>query len=215
MITLLYKAARKLLVFIITVMGVNSCLKAQDLSINGPVCILPGLTYQYNLTNKWIDSTVQVCVTGGHLISGERCTARSRKIVSVFVVWDSSGQRKLTVSLASGNVELSVQATVALNGGKLYEVDRVQQYDSSKTIYSFRCDTASGGACTPTYLYQWQQSIAGGRWTDIDGAKDKDLQYTAAIQVTVRLRRVTTDITANTVAYSGTGILHVRHRSPK
>ena len=110
--------------------------------IKGPECVLPGISYQYVIQAKWdSSSTMQVCVTGGKLKTGETCGNPIGKPVSaVSVVWDESATKTITVTSAKGNYSLTVTLTRKLNGGTVSATDIFQQYKKEKSRYEFKCN---------------------------------------------------------------------------
>ncbi|MFT3703005.1 MAG: hypothetical protein QM802_11580 [Agriterribacter sp.] len=180
--------------------------------ISGPECIVPGITYQYNLHYNGKDSSsTKVCITGGALIGGIRCTPDSVIPTSVYVIWnDTSGQR-IELQTMSGNSSLVVQTMEALSGGLLTDSSKLQAYDSTVTGYSFSCSAASGGACAPNYSYQWQSSEDGFKWTDLANGNTKDLFFSGKPEKDNYFRRVTVETQSNTISYSDVGVLTVLH----
>lgn len=200
---------KNLLLLSIAFTAFGNSIKAQ-VSVSGPQCIIQGITYQYTINGNWNNSsTVKVCLTGGRLLSGEKCSPDSMKATSVFVVWSDTSYRKLDVTSSSGNTSIIVLATTDLKGGGINESDRVKVYDSTVNSYTFHCQVASGGSCTPVYSYQWQKSEDALNWTNISSATGKDLHFSGSIIVNTFFRRVTMETNSNTVAYSDTGILAV------
>lgn len=181
-----------------------------QVGIRGPQCVLPGLAYQYTITfNGERDSALQVCVAGGKLGLGDTCTQIVNNAGFVFVVWDENAFHEINISSSKGSANLPVVGTTALSGGQIDEKDKAQVYDKSRNRYMFRCKEASGGACTPSYSYQWQRSENGLNWTDIENATDRDLQVAAVILVNTFYRRVTTEIKSNSIAYSDQAMLAI------
>jgi hypothetical protein len=206
-----YKA-RKTLLFLFVVVAFTATSKklTAQVTVSGPQCIIPGITYQYIINGNWnAFSTIKVCLRGGKLASGERCTSDNERPTSVFVIWNDTSFRKLDVTSSLGNTSLVTQATTNLKGGGINEGDRVKLYDSTITSYTFHCGVAKGGSCVPSYSYQWQRSDDGLNWTNISNATGKDLQFLERIIVNTFFRRVTTETNSNTVVYSDTGILAV------
>jgi len=203
----IYKAKKVLLLLFIAVTAIAYNLTAQ-VTVSGPQCIIPGITYQYIISGNWnASSAIKVCLRGGKLASGERCTPDSERPTSVFVVWNDTSFRKLDVTSSLGNTSLVAQATTGLKGGGINEGDKVKIYDSTITTYTFHCGVAKGGSCVPSYSYQWQRSDDRLNWVNIINATGKDLQFSASIKVNTFFRRVTTETNSNTVVYSDTGIL--------
>ncbi|HET9824271.1 MAG TPA: hypothetical protein VFP87_02990 [Chitinophagaceae bacterium] len=182
---------------------------AAQSTIKGPTCIIPGTTYQYLINGKWVSSAVMsVCITGGKLTNGKTCSPTGTIPNMILVLWDSSAnERKIEVSYGSGKDSLIVVGTTLLNGGAIEDSDRLQLFVQGKSVSTIHCSEATGGSCTPIYTYQWQVSQNGLNWTNIDGATNKDLQYTGKITVSTYFRRITTESRSNTIAYSDWGSL--------
>jgi hypothetical protein len=207
MIKQLYKTKKTLLFVLIALATMGKSPKAQ-VSVSGPLCVIPGITYQYIITGNWnSSSTMKVCIKGGLLSTGDTCTPGSTIASSVFVVWSNNGPHKLKVTSSSGNMNVTVQRTRELKGGLIHNSDRAQLFNSTVSNYTFRCEAANGGSCNPNYSYQWQRSEDGLNWTNITGANGKDLQFSGNILVNTLFRRVTTETNSNSLAYSDIGTL--------
>jgi hypothetical protein len=182
-------------------------------AINGPACIIPGTTYQYQyiITGKsQTDSKVRVCIAGGRLNDGNTCVSVYTFPYMLLIVWsDSAAERKIEVTSVLGNNSLIVSATTELNGSAVDNSDRLQVFNASQATYTFHCAKATGGSCTPAYVYQWQSSQNELNWTDIQGANGKNLEYSGRVTVDTYFRRVTTETHSHIVAYSGAGLLNV------
>ncbi len=206
MIKQFYKARKNLLSLLIAFAMMGNSLTAQ-VSVAGPVCIIPGITYQYVVNGPWNSSSaMHVCITGGFLNTGAICTAGTIES-SVFVIWNDTSYHRLELTSSSGNINVTVQQTNELRGGEILDSDKTQLYDSTVASYTFRSKAASGGACTPIYSYQWQRSEDALNWSNITGATGKDLQFSGSVLVNTFFRRVTMEINSNTLAYSDTGML--------
>ena len=181
-----------------------------QVSISGPVCVIPGKTYHYIVHANWSpSSTMRICITGGKLVSSNLCTPSGMIRNMVFVIWDSASAnpRKVALTSSLGNIDYSVTGTTELKGGVISDSDRVQVYDTSRMNYLFRCTASSGGDCSPIYSYQWQKSINRLSWTNINGATNNDLQFSGTIQGNTFFRRVTIETHSNIVAYSEVAML--------
>ena len=196
--------------FLVGFLLLNFYSGTSQISISGPVCVIPGRTYQYIVHANWPpSSTMSTCITGGKLLSGNECTPGGALSNMMFVIWDSASvnPRKVGLTSSLGNIDYAVTGTTELNGGVINDSDKVQVYDTARMNYLFRCTTASGGDCSPIYSYQWQQSINRLSWTDINGATNNDLQFSGTIQGNTFFRRVTTETNSNIVAYSEVAML--------
>jgi len=207
MIKNFFKVKKAIVFLLIAFALANSRLTAQ-VSVAGPLCIVPGITYQYIITGtRNASSIMNLCVTGGSLTTGQKCT--DAIVSSVFIVWSDTSYHKLEVTSSAGNISLTIHGTTDIRGGLVNISDKVQIYNSAIGSYTFRCDSAVGGSCNPSYLYQWQRSENGLTWTNIEGATSKDLQYTGSVTVTIYFRRVTIESQSNTIGYSDWGQLKV------
>lgn len=210
MIERLYKYCRYTLIFIL--MSIISNQLIAQITIAGPQCIIPGITYQYDIKGARNDSfSVKVNIKGGTLTSGISASTDRIKVSSVFVIWKDTSFRQIGVQAKRGNSTLSVQSTTMLNGGKLKEDQLVRRYDSTKSNYTFQCALPTGGACNPTYVYQWQKSEDALKWTDIASTTGKDLIITQQIKKDTYFRRITIETSSNTIGYSDIAVLHVIH----
>ena len=180
-----------------------------QVSISGPSCVVPGVPYQYVINGSWnSSSTLSACVTGGSFSSGVSCITSNGNVFStVSVTWKDTSTLRLDLQSSSGNAALLPMRTQNLNGGTISQADRVKIFNAQVTSYTFHCDTASGGACIPVYRYQWQRSGNQVNWINIGGAISKDLVFNGTILVNTYFRRVTTELNAGTVAYSGSALL--------
>lgn len=178
-----------------------------QVNIKGPLCVIPGLTYQYLFTGNAGVAT-QVCIKGGRLLNGDTCVS-SENLSFIFLVWNDTGSHRLELTSSSGNTTISVQATTELNGGQIEDVDRERVYDTTATGYTFHCTAATGGSCQTTYIYQWQRSDNNLNWTNIEGATGVNYTFSGKLMVNTYFRRVTRETAAQAIAYSDHGLLAV------
>jgi hypothetical protein len=184
-------------------MMASNHITAQSL-ISGPGCVTPGTTYEYVISCKTAPTAVmRVCITGGKLTNGKTCGPTGTIPNVILVVWDSSAiVRKIAVMTGLRTDSVLVTGTVGLNGGVVDDSDKVKSFSNAQSVYTFHCSEAIGGSCTPNYIYQWQMSQDGLNWANVDGAVNKDLQYTGTITGSTFFRRITTESQSNTIAYS-------------
>jgi hypothetical protein len=202
---LLQSMAKNCLTAILLLVGYSSI---GQISINGSRCVIPGITYEYSVNGRRDSLTsMSICITGGKLKDGTACSPAGVITNFVFVVWDSAGNHQLNVTSSAGNSTLSVNVTKELNGGHLNETDRFQFYDKNKVSHLFRCQEASGGSCSASNLYQWQQSDDGIKWTFVERGSDKNLKFSRKITASIFFRRKVTEMHSNTVAYSDIAML--------
>jgi hypothetical protein len=186
---------------------ISAPLMAQ-VSVSGPICIVPGLPYQYIVSSKQdTKSKMRVCVSGGTFSNGRQCTTQDSIVSVINVIWKDTSSHKLEITSSTGNVSLRLEATTPLKGGLLHENDKVQLADLASKNFLFRCSEATGGACKHRYEYQWQQSIDGLNWRDIVGATSKDLRVKESVQVNTYFRRTATELNSNTTSCSEAGLL--------
>lgn len=209
MIKHLYKTGKHALM--IALAFVTTYPLAAQPSVNGAQCIIPGITYQYNIQYNEADAAAtKLCVTGGTLVNGSTCTPDSASPSVIFITWKDTAQHRINVLSPGGNTSFSVRATTALTGGLLVDSKKTQLYDSIIAQYIFLCQPATGGSCTPNYVYQWQKSQDGLTWADMENATGRDLVFAAQVTSSIYFRRVTTETQSNTIAYSETGAVLVK-----
>jgi hypothetical protein len=187
-----------------------------QVTVTGPTCVIPGFVYLYDISGKWVPgSTVNVCVTGGILVdSGTSCAGGSSVLSFVRVSWDSAGQGSLAVSSSLGNTSLSVSITKPLTGGQIDSLPANQSLDTATTPVTLTCSASAGGGCQPAYSYQWQQSVDKVTWRNIPGATTAHFPFTGPLAQISYYRRVVTDNSSNTLAYSNVATVFVNTPMP-
>lgn len=205
-----YTSGKCTLAFLLVLLTTGP-LEAQ-VYISGPECITPGIPYQYTVHfNEGDSSSVKVCITGGTLVGGDRCTPEGAFPASVFVMWNDTSDKRVELQSFLGSSALIVQTMEPLLGGVLIDSTKIQVYDSTITNYSFPCNAATGGSCSPAYEYQWQKSENGLSWTNINDATGKDLLFSEHPLNDTYFRRASRETKSTTIAYSDIGVLHVFH----
>jgi hypothetical protein len=198
-------------IFIVAFCSLEGQHVLSQVTITGPFCILPGITYQYNIQGSWDSaSTMQVCITGGVLIgsnSSSGCTTGNKVVSDVLVTWNNVNSGSLNISSNKGNTNLSVNIISPLNAGAIGGSVKSQMINTGTTPVSISCSVATGGACSPAYTYQWQESPNSVSWNDISGASSKDLKFSAAIIETKYYRRKTIETVSGTIAYSDVAMI--------
>lgn len=172
--------------------------------ISGPNCVIPGTEYQYLISGDWSsDTTVQVCLSGGVIAGTTDSCITDTAISFVTVVWDSSTVNgTVSVTVGNENTTYNVTTTSFLTGGLIDSVGKIQFIYTDSIPINITCSEATGGACTPFYDYQWQQSYDYSTWTDIDGGNTQNLSFSAGLSQTTYFRRVVTETASNTIGYS-------------
>lgn len=210
MIKQLYTPSRVILLLAVMLMVAGKL--ASQIAISGPQCILPGITYQYNIKGTRSDSSVvRVNIKGGALTGGISTSTDRVKVSAVFVTWGDTAYHRIEVQSGKGNANLLVQQTTPLIGGEIKATHNIQRYDTVSAGYSFQCSLPTGGSCTPNYTYQWQKSEDAMKWTDIAGATGKDLLFSQKLDTDTYFRRVTTESKSNTMGFSDVGLLYIVH----
>ena len=161
--------------------------------------------YQYNIQGAWDStSTMQVCVTGGVLNGNgsNQCTGHGGILSEVLVTWSGASDGSISVSSSKGNGQLNVRLTSTLNPGSISNEFKSQSINSGNTPNSIICTVSTGGSCSPSYVYQWQESANDLKWSDISGATNQNLNFSNPLMETTYYRRKTREIVSGTVAYT-------------
>ena len=97
-----------------------------QVSLTGPECAMPGLSYQYLISGKWDSSSkMHVCVTGGAIAGGSTCTADGPPLSSVVVIWNEKATGgTITVTSTSGNASKSIGITTSISPGSIAQADK-------------------------------------------------------------------------------------------
>ena len=180
-----------------------------QVTVTGPICVVPGTTYQYLLSGKWEErSWARICVSGGVIAGGNNCTDSTVRS-SLLVTWTDTANLQLSIQSSLGGFVLRPAVTADLLGGEIEDSDKVQMADTVSRTYLIRCGAAKGGSCQPQYLYQWQRSEDGLHWENIEGASYRDLSFTGTIKVNTFFRRITNESASGMTAYSDWALLEV------
>ena len=196
----LFTKRKKPLLFLTLIMSVIA--GSAQVSIQGIQCVKTGVDYQYNIKVDWKEGDkVNVCVDGGILtINNNSCLERNF-ISSIRVRWAQGAAGKITVSSRSGSATLDVKIAKDLDPGEIINKDR-QMLTTTNIPSGLLCSPASGGSCSPSYNYQWEQSTDRLRWTPVNGATNKDLQFSSPFATTSYFRRKVIELRSSTVGYS-------------
>jgi hypothetical protein len=176
-----------------------------QINITGPVCVIPGTVYQYNIQGAWDSATtMEVCVSGGVLSANgsKTCTGRNGVLSEVFVTWTSTSNGSVSVSSSKGNGQLDVKLTSILDPGSISGQLKSQSINSGTTPGTLTCSVSTGGSCSPSYVYQWQQSANELQWSDIPGATGQHLNFSNPLTETTFFRRKTRELISGTIAYT-------------
>lgn len=194
-------------------------LLAAQPRVEGPACVIPGVTYVYSLKNigSWpaTGATMKICLTGGNIVDASQtplgnCIESGEPLANVLVVWNDTVAAKVTLTVPSGNAQFQVAITEALGGGFIDSTGREQYYSDTTSIPApLACSPASGGSCSPNYNYQWQSSLDGFLWTNIDSATQQGLTFSAPARQSRFYRRQTIESSSGTVVYSDIATISV------
>jgi len=165
-----------------------------QVSIAGPACVTTGVVYMYNISGKFDSTTtMKVCITGGTIdTTGSPCS-NGRFQPFIKVSWNagiSSGSIALTSSIGSANFKAGI--TTVLSSGTIESTSKIQSTDSTKVPAIIRSTAATGGGCSPTYIYQWQQSNDNMDWQDIAGETGQNLVLKSSLRKSLYYRRKVT-----------------------
>jgi len=184
-------------------LGISLDARSQ-VSITGPTCALPGVVYQYLIsTTDTAGAGIHICLSGGVFAGTSDSCLNDSLVSAVYVVWNSSSDNA-TISFNSntGSYIDTINLTSALQGGSI-DTAYLQQtigYDSSVSFIP--CSVPTGGACSPSYSYQWQRSLDNVNWDDIDNATNQNMDVSIALTQSTFFRRKVTEATSNSVGFS-------------
>lgn len=191
--------------------------------ISGPACVVSGTVYQYVISGNWDSSaTMQVRLVGGRLAdtsTGKASSFSGRFSRQLLVVWNDSvsATRSLSLTSSAGNHTLTVTFTQPLNPGTIDSTCITQLVGlDSVPVVPITCTRATGGACSPTYRYQWQRSPDRMHWKDILSAAGQDLQIKSPVRRSLYYRRKVTETSTGSIKYSNEAavFLHVNAMLP-
>jgi hypothetical protein len=191
-------------------------VSSAQVSISGPTCVNPRVIYQYVITGSWDSTTtMQICITGGVIANtADSCTPGGPPQSSIQIAWSAGVSGSIMVHSSKGDSSLSVTLTDTLSGGAIVDSTASQQIPYLATPSIVLCSASSGGSCTPTYNYQWQQSPDLLTWVDIPQATFQNLPFSGQLQQSTFFRRKVTETNSNTIAYSGVAVINVSAPPP-
>jgi hypothetical protein len=182
-----------------------------QVTVTGQTCAIPGTVYQYLISGPWDSaSTMQVCLTGGLTAdSNQTCTSTGKPRAAVVVTWDSAGTMTLQVTSSKGNSTITVTVINPLSGGTIDSATGSQSVGYDSVPAQINCSVSSGGSCSPSYNYQWQQSTDMLIWQNISGATGQNLSLSQGLVQAVFIRRQVTEMSSGTIAYSSVAVVDV------
>ncbi len=196
----------RIITFLVILLSAFSHTSFAQMSISGPTCVTAGTQYTFTISGNWTNSTNMVwSITGGGTFSG---SSSGTPCVQVHVTWTSGGTLKVTTTNPTSSPSITVSLTPTLNGGTLSNTS--QSINSGAIPATINSATlASGGSCSPTYNYQWQSSPNNVTYTNISGATSTSLSFTSGLSTTTYYRRMVTETSSNTTAYSNVATVTV------
>jgi hypothetical protein len=165
-----------------------------QVTITGPSCVTTGVVYMYNINGKFdTASTMKVCITGGTIdTTGKSCSSGNFQPF-IKVSWNTGiTSGSITLTSSAGNANFKAGITTTLNSGTIESTSKLQTTDSIKVPAMIRCAAATGGGCSPTYIYQWQQSNDNMDWQDIAGETGQNLVLKSSLRRSLYYRRKVT-----------------------
>jgi hypothetical protein len=190
-------------------LSINNKLFSQ-VTLSGPDCVTNNTIYLYTVNGNFDSShTWTICVTGGSIDGIDSSCSAGKWDPFVKISWNSDSSGSLQLTSDSGNVSLHVDITTQLTGGVIDSTVVVQVVDSVTTPNPILCSTANGGGCSPSYIYQWQQSVDNLTWTDISGATNQNLEFSTALQQSAYYRRKAKTPTSDAIAYSSVAAIFI------
>jgi len=184
-----------------------------QVTVTGPTCVVPNTVYQYQISGNWDStSTLQVCLNGGVIadsLGTNTCSPNAYPISFILVNWNNSGSAFLTITSSGGNATFAVTVVNPLTPGSIDSSVQNQSINYGSQPATISCSLDSGGSCSPSYSYQWQQSQDMLGWSDISGATAQNLSFDSAISTSTFFRRKVTESTSGSIAYSNVAVVTV------
>jgi hypothetical protein len=189
--------------------------KAQ-VTISGANCVTAGTVYLYTINSKW-DSAFksQLCVNGGVIMVDSPCNCVFGSGFSVAKIkWNSNTDKGVINILSPGGISsFNISIVQSFSPGTIDSVNSVQVLDSISLPAAIQCKAASGGSCSPSFTYQWQQSDNSTQWKSIDGANQQNLSIGYALKKTMFYRRKAIEKISGSIDYSNAAIVIINYYS--
>lgn len=184
-----------------------------QLQISGPQCVIPGTEYQYNLIGSIEnEKDINLCVEGGYLVTIQSGCYKGPLLNSFRIIWNNDTvNKKIDLTTASGELSLNIMATQMLAGGSIDSISKIQDINTANIPQPINCTKATGGNCSPGYVYQWEQSDDNLHWVELPGAANESLTFSEALDHTLFFRRRVTETGSNSIAYSDNSIVVVNN----
>lgn len=194
----------KILVTFLTGMIVCSASAFAGVYISGQTCVQSGSTqYTYNIgvttPTTWNNSThMSWSASGGATFVGTHSGTPWPSATLTFS--GSASPVIITLTTDVGTATLSVSVTTALAGGTVTPITQTVDNQIPATI---SVNNDGGGACTPSYTYQWMSSTDNVNFSNVtSGGTGASLSFTAQPPVTTYYKRKITETNSSSTAYS-------------
>ena len=171
-----------------------------QMSINGPTCVTQGTQYTYTISGNWTNSTTMTWSVTSGTING---SSSGTPLPQIKVTWSSTmttGTVSVVTSNPTGSANLNITATSNVAGGTISNPLQTIAYNTVPA--RINCSAATGGACSPSYSYQWDSSTDGSHFYVMSRADSQNLSFSAALTQTTYYKRFVTETVSNTTAYS-------------
>jgi len=144
---------------------------------------------------------------GTNLSSSGGCTS-GNGIGMIYVQWTNAGNGSITLTSSAGDAApFSLTVAPALDPGTI-STNLTQTIPYNSIPGTINCTAANYGSCSPTFVYQWQQSTDNVNWADL-AANTQNRSFSTQLQSTTYYRRKVTETNTSTVAYSNTATVFV------
>ena len=198
----------KIVVIVSFLLFVQTIAGYAQLSITGPVCVIAGAEYQYDIHKGQSDSSnMQLCITGGVIAGTDSACSNKTPFSFVRVIWRDTTQGNININTSQGNTSLVVAVTTGLQGGRIDSQIAFQTVSADSIPSSIHCSSAMGSSCSPLYQYQWQQSTNGMNWNNITNAVLQHLDFSAPISQSTYYRRRVTESLSGSINFSDIAVI--------
>lgn len=189
--------------FLLALIFTGLLVRSQSFTITGPQCVRTGVEYQYIISSA-SDSigSVQVCLQGGVFAYTKRNCIGDTVLTEVRVTWTDSSSGQITLRSAGSSFTKAVNIARELQAGSIGEEMTVQHIKEGSVADDILYTAATGGGCSPQYIYQWQQSEDNMQWTDISGSDKQEFTFSSALTRSLYFRRKVTDVNSGNIAYT-------------
>lgn len=186
-----------------------------QVKISGMQCVVPGVVYEYTFSGQWDSSaTMQVCINNGFMQDSRRnvvCSPSGKVLSAILVLWNDSAADtgSITITSSLGSTVMNVNFTQPLLPGSINSASKTQVIAYASVPAVIKCSRDTGGACSPVYSYQWQQSSNLVSWQDIPGAGTNTLKINSPLNRNTYYRRKVTETVSGSIAYSDVATVFV------